>query len=239
MLNNSQANAMNTAENNRLIQQMPNVRVFYEKKGRAKYISHLDFTRCMQRALKRAGIPVWYSQGFNPHMYLSFALPLALGYESECEVMDLRLTVPMDFEEMKNRLNQVLPPDIRVLRAALQQNKPQTIVKALYQITLAGEQAGEAGKAFDGFIEQESILVMKRTKKGPKEVDIRPDFEMVSKTEEPGSVVYTGYFSAGQKNINPTLLTDCFLQQHPDFAESIQVKVLRKQVYMENGEAFC
>ena len=65
-------------------------RVFYTKTGRAKYISHLDVTRCFQRALQRAGLSVWYTEGFNPHSYLTFTLPLSLGYESLCESMDKR-----------------------------------------------------------------------------------------------------------------------------------------------------
>lgn len=236
-MNNPQANQMNTAENNRLIQQMPNIRVFYHKKGRAKYISHLDLTRCMQRSLKRAGIPVWYSQGFNPHMYLSFALPLALGYESECEAMDLRLTRQMDFEEIKERLNRALPPDIRVVKAALQVHKPQTIVKAQYQVSFFCQNPAELAEEFDRFVGQEQILVVKRTKKGPKEVDIRPEFSIEGRTLEENQVTYCCFFSAGQKNINPTLLTDCFLAQTG--REDVRVTVLRKQVYMENGEAFC
>ena len=67
-------------------------RVFYTKTGRLKYISHLDVNRLMQRALKRSGLPVWYSEGFNPHIYITFALPLALGLESRYEIMDFRLT---------------------------------------------------------------------------------------------------------------------------------------------------
>ena len=80
------------------VNKMPNLRVFYEKTGRAKYISHLDINRCMQRALRRAEIPVWYTEGFNPHPYTTFALPLSLGYESLCETMDLRITRMMDCE---------------------------------------------------------------------------------------------------------------------------------------------
>ena len=91
---------------------MENVRVFYQKTGRGKYISHLDMTRCMKRALRRAGIPVWYTEGFNPHVYMTFALPISLGFESLCETMDIRLTQPMSLEEIKERLNRVLPEGI-------------------------------------------------------------------------------------------------------------------------------
>ena len=71
---------------------MREVRLRFSKTGRLKYISHLDINRAMSRALKRAGIPLWYTEGFNPHPYMSFSLPLSLGVESLCESVDLRIT---------------------------------------------------------------------------------------------------------------------------------------------------
>ena len=118
------------------IEKMPNLRLFYRKRGRAKYISHLDITRCMQRSLKRAGLPVWYTQGFNPHMYMTFALPLALGYESDYECMDLRFTHLMDFEEIQSRLNAALPRDIQVWKVDFQKEKPLAITQADYRLTV-------------------------------------------------------------------------------------------------------
>ena len=70
---------------------MREVRLRFSKTGRLKYISHLDINRAMSRALKRAGIPLWYTEGFNPHPYMSFSLPLSLGVESLCESVDLRI----------------------------------------------------------------------------------------------------------------------------------------------------
>ena len=72
------------------------VRAFYRKEGRIKYISHLDMNRCISRDLKRSGLPVWHTLGFNSHIYLTFALPLSLGYESLCDSFDFRLTREMD-----------------------------------------------------------------------------------------------------------------------------------------------
>jgi len=80
------------------------VRVFWKKEGRIKYISHLDINRCMARALKRSRLPVWHTLGFNPHIYTTFALPLALGYESECESVDFRLTEQVPMQEVVDRL---------------------------------------------------------------------------------------------------------------------------------------
>ena len=88
---------------------MINVRVFYTKTGRARFISHLDMMRFMTRALKRSGLPVWYTEGFNRHIYTTFALPLSLGFESMCEFMDFRLLPDeFDMEEVATRLNACL-----------------------------------------------------------------------------------------------------------------------------------
>ncbi len=235
-MSNQNFNPNNTAENNRKIALMPNVRVFYSKTGRAKYISHLDITRCMQRSLKRAGIPVWYTQGFNPHMYMTFALPLALGYESECEAMDLRLTEKVDFEKMKEDLNRALPKDIVVNKIMLQNNKPQTIAKALYEVTLVCDDKENVAKLFDEFVSQDEIIVIKKTKKGTKPMDIKPEVEIIAKDFVENGIKYTMKTTAGQKNVNPTLLTDLFVEKmNVDIKATL---ILRKQIYMDNGEIF-
>ncbi len=238
MLNNTAmtGNVENMAQRNRQILAMPNVRVFYQKKGRAKYISHLDITRCMQRALKRAGIPVWYTQGFNPHMYLTFALPLALGYESECECMDFRLSEPMDLETVKERLGKALPRDMAVTKVALQQAKPQEIVQAEYELRFFCNDPAQLISALTAFCEKPELIVMKRTKKGEKPVDLKPEFQLLEHWQEEGCVVFRARFTAGQKNINPTLLTDLFLKENN--MQDVLVQVLRKQIYLADGSVF-
>ena len=235
-MSNEIVNPLNTAENNRKIMEMPNVRVFYQKGGRAKYISHLDITRCMQRALKRAGLPVWYTQGFNPHMYMTFALPLPLGYESLYETMDLRMTQQIDFEEIKERMNQALPNDIRVTKVALQKYKPQNIAKAEYKISISCSDPEEISLKLDRFVSAPEILVMKRTKKGAKQVDIKPEIELTGKTFSETAVIYHAITTAGERNFNPTLLTDLFLQQ--ENLSDIFIQVTRTAVYAEDGNLF-
>ena len=89
---------------------MTTVRVWFTKTGEAAYISLLDLQRVMQRALKRSGLPVWYTQGFNPHIYMTFAAPLALGQESLVESLDCRMeTLPGDWEQARAALQACLP----------------------------------------------------------------------------------------------------------------------------------
>ena len=98
---------------------MKTIRVFFTKTGRAKYISHLDVNRCIDRAIKRSGIPVWYTQGFNPHIYTTFAMPISLGFERLCESFETRL-VEDDFslEDVKTALNRVQPTGLEVTQVA-------------------------------------------------------------------------------------------------------------------------
>ena len=94
---------------------MREVRLRFAKTGRLKYISHLDINRAMARALKRAEIPLWYTEGFNPHPYMNFSLPLSLGVESLCESVDIRLIDNISCSEIKDRMNKVLPTDLKII----------------------------------------------------------------------------------------------------------------------------
>lgn len=156
---------------------MKNVRVWFEKKGAVQYISHLDLTRCMARALKLSGLPVWYTEGFNPRIYMTYAMPLSLGVRGERECMDIRLTEDFPLEEAASRLNAHLPRDLRVLSAGGPQSPFEEIRWGEYQIFLEAESPQELGGSIEELLSQETILVRKHTKKGDKDVDIKPDFE--------------------------------------------------------------
>ncbi|MBC8569541.1 TIGR03936 family radical SAM-associated protein [Zongyangia hominis] len=213
------------------------IRVFFSKKGDAIYISHLDLTRCMQRCIKRSGIPIWYTQGFHPHQYMTFALPLALGYESECESMDIRLTEEMDLSVVMELLNAALPRDIRVLRVTQPKMDPKEIAFAEYEaeVSFACDSQGEK---FLALLEQDQILVSKRTKKGPKDVDLKPLLELLSWEEREGALHLSLRLPAGSTlNLNPTLLFDAFCRAYQ--CETAQWKVRRTRVLTANFTEFC
>ena len=89
---------------------MITVRISFEKKNEASYISLLDLQRVMQRVLKRSGLPVWHTLGFNPHIYMTFACPLSLGQESECECVDVKTEAEApDFAQWQTELNAIMP----------------------------------------------------------------------------------------------------------------------------------
>jgi len=217
---------------------MIKVRMFYHKKGRAKYISHLDINRLMQRVLKRAKLPVWYTEGFNPHMYITFALPLSLGYESEAEYMDFRLTEEMDLKEVAAILNQNMPEGISVTKVETPICKFAEICSAEYQVTLRAESDAETLKAqIEVFLSSDRIEVVKKTKRGTQTVDLKPDIQLLSLAVQDQSVVCSVRLPAGsEKNYNPSLLFDELISRN---GVKTEYQVLRKAVYVTNGQLFA
>ena len=209
------------------------VRATFEKRRRAKYISHLDLMRCMQRAFKRAGVPVWYTEGFNPHIYLMFPLALSLGYESGCECMDFRIDGDMTPEEAMARLNRALPPDLQLLHIAEPVRKHTDIAAADYTITLdcAADTAAEAlRQAWDTFIAQPEILVEKKTKRGMSQVDVKAQAEVTAAETAGNALRLRLRMPAGTSvNVNPSLLTDAFLAWLPENAPAVHTGMVHAE----------
>jgi len=216
--------------------QMIPVRIFFEKTGRAKYTSHLDTMRTMTRALKRSGLPVWYTQGFNPHLYSTFPLPIALGYESLCESVDIRLTRPVEMDEVVRRFDGALPPGLRARRAAPPEMDASLIAWGDYEVTLRyleADPAVMAGK-LEALLRQPEIQVTKRTKKGDKLLDIRPLVELLG-MEVRGNILALELrlASGNTTNINPTLFLKAFYDWcglEPDGVRIVRIKILTKEL---------
>ncbi len=188
---------------------LQSVRIVFSKTGRARYISHLDLVRTMTRVMRRAEIPLWYTEGFNRHPYLTFAAPLPLGQEGLRETMDLRLEQDMDMTALVERINAALPEGMRALCAAPAVQKAGALVAARYQIDWAVDVA-----ALEKLLAQPQILVEKRTKKKTmKQLDIRPAFESARLETVEGGARMTVTLPCGQENLNPTLLAGALNEQ--------------------------
>ena len=185
------------------------VRATFEKCGRAKYISHLDLNRCMLRTFRRSRLPIWYTEGFNPHPYYSFALALSLGFESSCEILDFNLNEELSFDEIRDKLNAVMPEGMRIVKVAEQKQKITAIAKAEYSFSLVSYDTDRLFDAAQDLIASPEILIEKKTKKGIKTVDIKPDMEILSCEKADNSVNISMYLPAGtQTNYNPTLFIE-------------------------------
>lgn len=147
---------------------MYDLRLYISKKGRIKFVSHLDMFRLMQRAVRRAEIPLWYTEGFNPHPYISFLLAMSLGTESEGEPVDIRITGDMSPEEVKDRLNRCMPEGLKIERAVRPFNKSGEIAFASYDVLYDKADISEA--ELFGALTSGELTCEKSGKSGGKKV---------------------------------------------------------------------
>lgn len=215
------------------------VRLFYTKTGTAKYISHLDVMRAFQRALKRSKIDFWYTEGFHPHLYLTFALPLSLGYESMVESVDFRLVNLLPYEEIVNRINAVLPMGFEAISAGKPKMDAKQIRYADYKISfLANDDQNAVKKAWCDCFLRKSVLVTKKTKHGESELDLKPHISLSELQEKEGLFCFSARLAAGvELTINPELLFSAFREYSGMELEDISVT--RTAVYNKNMEKFC
>ena len=184
---------------------MITVRISFEKKNEASYISLLDMQRVMQRVLKRSGLPVWHTLGFNPHIYMTFACPLSLGQESECECVDVKTEAEApDFEQWKTALNTIMPAGIVVTKVAPVEMKADLIAYACYDIGYPAAQKA----ALEQYNALESVPVEKKSKRKVKTVELKEFVPSLELTEEGERVVFSICLPASQDlTLNPSLLT--------------------------------
>lgn len=188
---------------------MQNVRIWFKKGGAAKYISHLDLAHCMARGLKLSGLPVWYTQGFNPRIYMAFAMPLSLGASGERECMDIRLTESIPLGDIPGRLNARLPEDIQVFDATEPVAKLDAIAYADYTLRLEAEDGARLRGRIEGLLGREAVCVMKHGKKGDKELDIKPYFRDAAMEAGPGWLSLSLRLPCSVSgSVNPGLLLD-------------------------------
>ena len=151
--------------------------VVFEKAPRLRHIGHLDLMRAMQRALRRSGLPLCYSQGFNPHILLTFAAPLSVGMPGKREIMEVPLAEEMTAEVFLQKLSAALPPDLPCLSAHPVDDRhpaPMALLTAAeYEAELEAVPEGLAG-AVARFLSQKEIPAVRKTKTGMKPCDIRP-----------------------------------------------------------------
>ena len=196
---------------------MREVRLVFSKTDRCKYISHLDINRCMSRALARAKIPLWFTEGFNPHPYMSFSLQLSLGVESLCESVDLRITDDISNDEIKNRMNEMLPTGIRIVDVLDDFRDCSEIAFSdyVYKFQFCDNEA--ALERINAVLSSSEIMAEKKAKKGKrrivKETNLKPYIDKYSISIRNDEIVLNIRLAAGpERNLNPTLLFDTIIK---------------------------
>ena len=216
------------------------IRIFFVKEGPSKYMSHLDLMRCMTRTIRRAGVPIWYTEGFNPPPFMTFAMPLSLGTSGLCETMDVRLTEDLSFEEVKNRLNAALCEGIYVTRVDYQGEKATSISSAVYRITLTAE--GITGTqlcdAIEKYLSQDVVTVQKKNKKKQLvDIDVKPHILSFEVSAEDESCVLSIQLPAGNDvNINPSIILNGFTAANA--ISFNRCDIVRERILTGSGEDF-
>ena len=184
--------------------------VQFRKTGTAAYISHLDLMRSMQRAMRRAQIPMRYSQGFNPHPLLAFAMASPVGMSSHAEYMDVRVEDWADLETMTAALRRSLPDGIAIVRTRLAEDGYPTLMSrvAVCEAVLDFPNAEDLGPLWERFMQQDEIVIDKHSKKGMRKVDIRP--MILESRRESESEIAVRVKAGSAENLNPVLLAEAF-----------------------------
>lgn len=196
---------------------MREVRIRFSKTDRCKYISHLDINRCMSRALTRAKIPLWYTEGFNPHPYMSFSLPLSLGIESFVESMDIRIIGNITNDEIKKKMNEMLPDGIRILEVYDDFRQDKDIAYSDYVFRIQFKDNETALQKINNVLNSDEIIAERKVKKGKrkifKETNLKPLIQKFNSSIRGEDIILNLRLMAGiEKNLNPTLLFDTIIK---------------------------
>ena len=219
---------------------MITMRLWFTKTGEAAYISLLDLQRVMQRAFKRSGLPVWYTQGFNPHIYMTFSAPLALGQESLCESLDFKTEAEsFDWAAGCGLLTSCLPGGIKAVKIEPAGMDPGCIAAACYTWTADAGAAENARLAAEAYNAADTVPVQKKSKhKKVKEIDLKQYLPALHWAQQPdGTAAAQVTLPAGSTlTVNPALVLS-WLCEHSAL-QPWQIRILRTGLCTGEGKAF-
>lgn len=214
------------------------LRIKFNKYGAIRFIGHLDVMRFFQKAIRRAGIDIAYTGGYSPHQIMSFAAPLSVGLESNGEYMDIEVNSLTSCEDIKDRLNKASVPGIEVLSVKI---LPEGAGNAMASVAAASYTVGfrpgrepklNIAEALPAFLAKEQILITKETKKGTREVDLKPGiFELC--WQENFFFMVVDASSAG--NIKPVQVIEAFLSEHGEVLQENALIITREDTFTNIG----
>ncbi|MGI5963059.1 MAG: TIGR03936 family radical SAM-associated protein [Lawsonibacter sp.] len=217
-------------------------RLLFSKIGRAKYISHLDLMRTFQRAFSRAHIQIKHTEGFNPHPFVSIALPLSVGYSSQCEILEFVLTGGASYLEVPQRLTDAMPEGIVVHQCYQAQRKLKELAYINYIINFEYPEGRpqEAEPAIQELLMRDSLVMQKKSKKakqGYTEVDVISRIHNWNLECQSDTMTLDVVLSAQNPGLNPELIWSAFCQYYPEFAPDF-VTFHRREVLDMDGRPF-
>ena len=215
-------------------------RALFEKVGSARFISHLDLMRLFQRAFKRAGLPLTHTQGFNPRPSVSIALPLSLGAESHCELLDFDLESPVPPEGIRDRLNAALIDGIRVREVYDNGAKIKYLALLQSRLTLEYDEGipAWAESAIGQLFARETLVLEKKNRNGVTQQDIIPMIRNleISRISE-GELRLDVLHCCQNPSLNPMQLGAAIEKYLPELAPDY-IRVCREEIYTEDKTVF-
>ena len=217
------------------------LRLLFEKKGRSVWISHLDLMRLFQRAFKRAGLPLTHTQGFNPRPSVSIALPLSVGVESQCELLDFELeTCDMSTSEIRDRLNEGLVAGVRVLDVYKDGRKIRDLCYLQCKLVLEYDKGVSDGcvDALRTLFASESIIVPKKTKNGIQDQNITSMIKEISFVKDNDvEVVCHCTICCQNPTLNPAQIPLAIEKYCPEWKADF-CRIIRMEIFDQNLEVF-
>jgi radical SAM-linked protein len=216
-------------------------RALFEKTGDAIFMSHLDLMRLFQRAFKRAGLPLTHTQGYNPRPSVSIALPLSVGVQSRCELLDFDLEgSDVSCDEICDRLNRALVQGVRVIKVYNDGRKIRDLALLNCTVTLEYDNGipKDACDQIEKLFSSDQLIVEKKGKNGVVEQDVIPMIRklFVTKSDENACVI-NALICCQNPTLNPALLVvaiERYLpEMKPDFA-----CICREEIFDDNETIF-
>lgn len=201
-------------------------RCSFARSGATVYLGHLDLMTCFERACRRAGLPILYSQGYNPRPMMVFALPLGVGIETRCDYLDVSLKCPYDASKFTEELNAFLPDGLRIIKSKEIPEPKDSIMSIVTTASYRFEAKG-IRSAMEKALSEETLIVTKMAKGKEKQTDIRPLLISLSQASDgdPDSVEFYA-FAGSERNVRPDLILSSFSKycgMDPDLAENARV----------------
>lgn len=201
-----------------------------------KFIGHLDMMRYFQKVMRRAGVDIRYSEGFSPHQIMSFAAPLGVGITSSGEYFDIEVLSTDSSVVMVDRINQVMPEEIRVLNYRRlddsDKNAMSLVAAADYTLTFRqGYEPKDLNEFFrdlDTFYHQPEIRIVKKTKRGHKDMDLKP---LIYRLDRHGDAVFLQVSTGSTDNIKPELVMETFYESRHEIYPKFAFQIHREEVY--------
>ena len=215
-------------------------RALFEKTGNARYISHLDLMRVFQRAFKRAGLPLTHTQGFNPRPSVSIALPLSLGVESQCELLDFELERPYACAEIREKLDAALIDGVYIREVYEQGQKLKNLALLQSRLVLEYDRhiSDDAEDVIQSLFSRPELIVEKKGKNGTTQQDIIPMLRRLAvKKLSDREVEITALHSCQNPSLNPMQLSAAITKYLPGLSPDY-VRCFREEIFDTNETIF-